>query len=203
MNGWNEEGGGLEGRQLSGRAEQWWDSHVRLVPSAGHFGNVPSELNVVLLFTCYISSIRKVSLMSPRLGFEAQQCLMIESEPHGVKCQNWNWKSGLSESKAHTLLLWRLKFVFSPIDFQLLQQHLLKSISFLYWVAFASLLKLIWAYLYWSIFGFSIVPLIDLSIHQYHTNYCSFIINLQVNRSILPFYSSFSKSSSFLFTYKL
>lgn len=196
MNGWNEKGGGLESRQLSGRAEQWWDFHVRLVPSAGHFGNVPSELNVVRLFTCYISSIRKVSLMSPKLGFEALQCLIIESEPHGVKCRNWNWKSGLSESKAHTLLLWRLTLVYSPIDFQLLQHHLLKSISFLYWVAFTSLLKLIWAYLYWSIFGFSI----DLSIHQYHTDYCSFIINLQINRSILPLYSSFSKSSSFLFT---
>ena len=59
-------------------------------------------------------SIPNMSLISSRLGPEAQQSLIIKSEPHSSKWENWHPKSVLSESKVHTFLLRRLRFIYSP-----------------------------------------------------------------------------------------
>ena len=59
-------------------------------------------------------SIPNTSLISSRLGPEAQQSLIIKSEPHSSKWENWHPKSVLSESKVHTFLLRRLRFIYSP-----------------------------------------------------------------------------------------
>ena len=60
-------------------------------------------------------SISNSSLISSRLGPEAQQSLIIKSETPSCNCENWNPKAVLSESKVHTFLLRRLRFIYSPI----------------------------------------------------------------------------------------
>ena len=59
-------------------------------------------------------------------------------------------------------------FFFLPIDVQLFQHHLLKRLYFL-WVAFVSLSKISWTYLYGSISGYLFHWPMYLFIHQYHT----------------------------------
>ena len=51
----------------------------------------------------------------------------------------------------------RSRFIYLPTNVQLFQHHLLKILSFLYWIFFQFLSKFIWAYLCGPILGFSIL----------------------------------------------
>ena len=137
-------------------------------------------------------SIPNTSLISSRLGPEAQQSLIIKSEPHSSKWENWHPKSVLSESKVHTFLLRRLRFIYSPTVcpiapalfvekpiipplncFLTFVKKKKKPVCIFVWVYFWFL-----CYIHWST---------CLSIHQSHSlDYCSYIINL-VSRLIFPF----------------
>ena len=61
-----------------------------------------------------------------------------------------------------------LKFIYLPMEVHLLQHHLLKSMSFLQWIAFAPLSKITWAYLCRSISGSS-VPFVSVPSPVPHT----------------------------------
>lgn len=166
--------------------------HVQLDPSAGHLGNYLSKFNAAHSVTCCFSSIRNVSLMGSRIGFEALQGLIIESEPHSGKWKSWYSKLGLSKPKGHTLL-WRLRFIYSPTDVQLFQHHLLKSVlpRTNCFCAFVKTKLGICVWVYIQVLHVSLITC--LFTHQHHSlDYCSFMTNLQVNRLIL-FYFSFSK----------
>ena len=74
------------------------------------------------------------------------------------------------------------RFIFLHVDVQLFQHHLLKDLSF------ASLSKITWLYLCWSISGLSILFLWCICLFfcqskPHCLDYCSFIVSLEVKYS--------------------
>ena len=111
-------------------------------------------------------SISNTSLISSRLGPEAQQSLIIKSESHSCKWENWHPKAVLSESKVYTFLLRRLMFIYShivcPIDLALfVEKSILPPLN-----CFCTFVKKKYScvYLCESISGVSIIS-IDLHVY--------------------------------------
>ena len=74
------------------------------------------------------------------------------------------------------------RFLFSHMDDQLFQHHLLKKVSFVHWIPFAAVLKVNWPHM-WDLFLDS--PLFHwsrLSSVPQCLDYCSFIVSIEIRK---------------------